>query len=131
MITQPLNVWYQAWNALANLGPNGQPILTADKLPILHAAVVKACGGLNGLVMDPMTCRFDPASVQCPPNAPSTASCLTAAQVTVVRKLYAGPRDAQGELMYPGWQAQAPSLTGFHGWYLRRPVGSPSTPRSP
>ncbi len=110
MITQPLNVWYQAWNALANLGPNGQPILTADKLPILHAAVVKACGGLNGLVMDPMTCRFDPVSVQCPPNAPSTASCLTAAQVTVVRKLYAGPRDAQGELMYPGWQVPGSEL---------------------
>ena len=59
-ITQPLNVWYQAWNALANQGPNGQPILTADKLPVLHAAVVKACGQLNGLVMDPMTCTFDP-----------------------------------------------------------------------
>lgn len=109
-ITQPLNVWYQAWNALANQGPNGQPILTADKLPVLHAAVVKACGQLNGLVMDPMTCTFDPASIQCPANASSTADCLTAAQVTVVRKLYQGPRDAQGTLMYPGWQVPGSEL---------------------
>lgn len=110
MITQPLNVWYQAWNALANLGANGQPILTADKLPILHAAVVKACGNRNGLIMDPMTCQFDPASIQCPPKAPSPASCLTAAQVTVVDKLYSGPRDADGELMYPGWQLPGSEL---------------------
>lgn len=108
-ITQPLNVWYQSWNALANQGPNGQPILTADKLPILHAAVVKACGQLNGLVMDPMTCNFNPASIQCPANG-AGVTCLTAAQVTVVRKLYEGPRDAQGTLMYPGWQVPGSEL---------------------
>jgi Tannase and feruloyl esterase len=124
-ITQPLNVWYQSWNALANLGPNGQPILTADKLPILHAAAVKACGRLNGLVMDPMTCTFDPASAQCPVNAPSTASCLTSAQVDVARKLYEGPRDAQGELMYPGWQVPGSELN-WVPWVVPAP-GSPFT----
>jgi feruloyl esterase len=124
-ITQPLNVWYQAWNALANLGPHGQPILTAAKLPILHAAAVKACGRLNGLVMDPMTCKFDPASVQCPPGAASTAPCLTAAQVTVARKLYEGPRDAQGELMYPGWQVPGSELNWIP-WVVPAP-GIPFT----
>jgi hypothetical protein len=124
-ITQPLNVWYQAWNALANLGPDGQPILTADKLPILHAAAVKACGGPNGLIMDPMTCKFDPASVQCSPGAPSTASCLTAAQVDAARKLYEGPRDAQGELMYPGWQVPGSELN-WVPWVVPAP-GSPFT----
>src|SRR5215831_16871276 len=109
-ITQPLNVWYQAWNALANQGPNGQPILTADKLPVLHARAVKACGSVNGLIMDPMTCKFNPGSVQCPANAASTASCLTAAQVAVARKLYEGPRDTQGTLMYPGWQVPGSEL---------------------
>jgi hypothetical protein len=124
-ITQPLNVWYQAWNALANRGPGGQPILTADKLPVLHAAAVKACGPRNGLVMDPMTCKFDAASVQCPPNAPSAASCLTAAQVAVARKLYEGPRDAGGELMYPGWQVPGSELNWIP-WVVPAP-GSPFT----
>jgi feruloyl esterase len=109
-ITQPLNVWYQTWNALANLGPDGQSILTAGSLDVLHAAAVKACGNVNGLVMDPMTCKFDPASSQCPPNTTDTSSCLTAAQVKTARKLYEGPRDAQGKLMYPGWQVPGSEL---------------------
>jgi Tannase and feruloyl esterase len=125
-ITQPLSVWDSAWNALANLGPHGQPILTAAKLPVLHAAAVKACGRLNGLVMDPMTCTFNPATVQCPPHATSTASCLTAAQVTVARKLYEGPRDAQGTLMYPGWQVPGSELNWIP-WVLP-PPGIPLPP---
>jgi Tannase and feruloyl esterase len=128
-ITQPLNVWYQAWNALANLGPHEQPILTAAKLPILHAAAVKACGRLNGLVMDPMTCKFNPASVQCPPHVTSTAKCLTAAQVTVARKLYEGPRDAKGTLMYPGWQVPGSELNWIP-WVVPAP-GIPLPPIDP
>lgn len=124
-ITQPLNVWYQTWNALANLGPHGQPILTAAKLPVLHAAVVKTCGQVNGLVMDPMTCRFDPASIQCPAHAASTASCLTAAQAAAARKLYAGPRDARGKRMYPGWQVPGSELNWIP-WVVPAP-GSPFT----
>jgi feruloyl esterase len=124
-ITQPLNVWYQTWNALANLGPNGKPILTAAKLVPLHAAVVKACGRLNGLVMDPLTCKFDPASIQCPAHASNTASCLTAVQVGVVRKLYEGPRDAQGTLMYPGWQLRGSELNWIP-WVVAAP-GNPFT----
>ena len=124
-ITQSLNVWYQVWNALANLGSYGQPILTAAKLSILHAAAVKACGRVNGLVMDPMTCTFDPASVQCPPHAASTASCLTAAQVAAARKLYQGPRDAQGTRMYPGWQVPGSELNWIP-WVVPAP-GSPFT----
>jgi feruloyl esterase len=123
-ITQPLNVWYQAWNALANLGPDGQPILTADKLPILHAAAVKACGQVNGLVMDPMTCKFNPASAQCPEGAASTGSCLTAAQVEAARKLYEGPRDAQGTLMYPGWEVPGSELN-WASWIVPA-QGSPA-----
>lgn len=120
-ITQPLNVWYQTWNALANLGRNGQSILTADSLNVLHAAAVKACGDVNGLIMDPMTCTFDPASSQCPPNTTDTSSCLTAAQVMTARKLYEGPRDAQGTLMYPGWQVPGSELN-WNPWVV------PATP---
>lgn len=108
-ITQPLDVFYQGWNALANMGPDGKPVLTADKLPALHAAVVKACGGPNGLVMNPLTCTFDPASIECPPGT-DAASCLTPAQVTTVDKLYGGPRDRKGQLLYPGWLLKGSEL---------------------
>jgi feruloyl esterase len=109
-ITQPLNIWYQAWNALANQGPGGQPVLTADKLVPLHTAALKACAGPNGLIMDPLVCRFDPSAVQCAPGTTDTAGCLTPPQVQAARKLYSGPRDDRGRLMYPGWQLPGSEL---------------------
>ena len=109
-ITQPLNIWYQAWNALANQGPGGRPVLTADKLVPLHAAALKACAGSNGLIMDPLVCRFDPGTIQCAPGATDTAACLTPQQVQAARKLYSGPRDDRGRLMYPGWQLPGSEL---------------------
>jgi len=125
-IHQPLNVWYQSWNALANQGPDGQPILTLDKLAPLHAAVVTACGDANGLVMDPSSCDFDPRSIQCPAGAPDTSSCLTAAQVKTVRKLYAGPRDEHGDLMYPGWEVKGSELN-WAAWIVPTAPGAPTS----
>ena len=46
-ITQ--NSFYHGWNATTNTGADGQPVLTADKLPILHAATMEACDALDGL----------------------------------------------------------------------------------
>jgi len=109
-ITQPLNVWYQAWNALANLDPDGTSILTAAKVAVLHRAAVKACGAANGLIMDPMACHFDPGSIRCAATATDATSCLSAAEVGAARKLYSGPRDERGRLMYPGWQVPGSEL---------------------
>jgi hypothetical protein len=125
-IHQPLNVWYQGWNALANQGPNGQPILTVDKLAPLHAAVVKACGDVNGLIMDPSSCDFDPGTIQCPAGTTDAPSCLTPAQVQTVRKLYAGPRDNHGDLMYPGWQVKG-SEANWAAWIVPPAPGAPTS----
>jgi feruloyl esterase len=109
-ILTPLNIFYQGWNALANTGPGGQPILTAADLAPLHAAVVKACDALDGtkdgLIADPFACHWNPKSIQCAPGQTSTATnfCLTAAQVTTVNKLYNGPTTSSGQLLYPGWE---------------------------
>ena len=109
-ILTPLNIFYQGWNTLANTGPGGQPILTAADLPPLHAAVVKACDGLDGtedgLIADPFACHWNPRSIQCAAGQTSTAAnfCLTAAQVTTVSKLYDGPTTSTGRLLYPGWE---------------------------
>src|SRR5262249_20057891 len=53
----PLNAEEQAWNAIANLGADGGPILTADKLPALHAAVLAACDFKEGWRTDRSTTR--------------------------------------------------------------------------
>jgi feruloyl esterase len=90
------NSFYHAWQALSNRDEKGREILTAERLPVLHKAVLAACDGIDGLVdgliTDPRACRFDPASIQCE-NGRVTDQCLTAAEVAAARKLYDGPKD--------------------------------------
>ena len=94
------NSFYHGWQATSNTDENGKTVLTSDKLAILHQAVLEACDALDGqkdgIINDPRQCKFDPAVVQCPEGSAETSQCLTVAQVATVRKLYAGPQDAQG-----------------------------------
>jgi feruloyl esterase len=94
------NTFYHAWNAIKNTGADGSPVLTADKLPILHQAALQACdaadGAKDGLISDPLSCHFDPAVVECKAGQPA-ASCLTHAQVEVARAIYRGAHDEKGD----------------------------------
>lgn len=112
-ILTELNVFYQGWMSQANTAPDGSPVITLADLAPLHQAVVAACdaadGTVDGLISDPLSCHFDPASLACQGKTP-TSFCLTPAQVTTVRRLYEGPRDARGNLMYPGWQLPGSEL---------------------
>ncbi len=69
--------------------------LTPPKLAALHKAYVGQCdaedGLVDGIVSQPRTCRFDPASVQC--KAADGPDCLTAEQVQTMRAIYGGVRD--------------------------------------
>lgn len=109
---------YQAWLARTNTDQAGKPILDVDKLPALHDAVLARCDNLDGLVdgqlEDPRRCDFDPASVQCAPGT-DTPTCLTPAQVETVRKLYRGPTDEKGRLLYPAGQEPGSELA-WNGW---------------
>jgi feruloyl esterase len=99
------NSFYHAWNALSNTDADGNPILTAAKLPILHAAALAACdaadGLKDGLIEDPRRCHFDPATVQCKAGADPSV-CLTPAEVEVTRRIYAGAHDARGRRLVIG-----------------------------
>jgi hypothetical protein len=105
---------FNAWLVRSNTAPDGRQILPAEKIPALHAAVIRACGNAQGIIRDPRHCGFDPASLQCP-AATDAPSCLTPAQVQVVRKAYRGPTDPQGRSLYnggepygsePGWTSE-------------------------
>jgi hypothetical protein len=99
------NSFYHGWNAVSNTAPDGNPILIASRLPLLHAAVIAACDGADGLkdglIEDPRRCPFDPASIQCR-EASDPSTCLTPAEVGVVRNIYAGAHDAAGRRLVLG-----------------------------
>ena len=103
-ITVNNGLWH-AWNVLTNTGPDGKAIITADKLPILHQAVLRQCdaldGATDGIVSAPQQCHPDFSSVECKPGA-DPKSCVTAAQIHVALELYHGAHDAAGRLLTPG-----------------------------
>lgn len=105
IIAGPLNAENQTWDVRVNTDANGNAILTDNKLDALHTAVINACGHddgtSDGIITDPQDCHFDPASIECPAGVDND-SCLTAAQVAVVRAFYRGPSDPRGRLLYPG-----------------------------
>jgi len=76
-----------------------------EKYPLIHKAALDACdandGVKDGLIQDPMRCRFDPKTLLCPGD--DGPSCLTAPQVDAAKKIYAGasnPRTARE--IFPG-----------------------------
>src|SRR5215472_17109318 len=87
-----------------------------SKLPALARAVNAACdaqdGVTDGVLNDPRQCRFDPASLLC--RAGDSNECLRAPQITALKKLYEGPRDAKGALIFPGYLPGAEEGPG--GW---------------
>ena len=90
--------------------------IPADKLPAIAKAVDSACdaqdGTSDGILDEPRKCRFDPAAMSC--KAEDSKDCLTAPQVTALKKIYAGPSDATGAQIYPGLLPGAEDGPG--GW---------------
>lgn len=98
----------QAWNARA-LEQTPAGALSKEKLQLLHHAVVRACGGVDGLIEDPRLCSFETTSLRC--RTRNQDSCLSDAEIAAVQKMYAGPKTSAGVQLFPGL-----SLGGEGGW---------------
>lgn len=99
----------QVLNAIAPAGADGKPVLSqalsnAD-LALLSQGVLAACdandGIQDGLVSNPASCKFDPVALQC--TAGKEATCLSAPQVTALKKVLTGAKDSSGKDLYFSW----------------------------
>jgi hypothetical protein len=97
------------WGTAINQDKDGRQILTSEKLPALHAAVLAACADKNGVIEDPRACAFDPASMACPSGS-DHANCLTSDQVKVVREEYSGATDGEGHGLFDGGEPYGSEL---------------------
>ncbi len=96
---------YISWVALKD-GIDGPGYIPAAKLAVINKAALDACdaedGLVDGLIENPPSCKFDPASIQC--KGPDAPFCLTAAQVETVRNIYEGAKFADGTPIYSGFE---------------------------
>jgi len=99
------NPFCHGWLARVNSGADGHAILSAIDIKPLHAAVLAACDGQDGLVdgqiIDPRTCHFDPAVLACHGDY-RPGECLTALQIATVRAIYDGARSPSGKRLEVG-----------------------------
>jgi feruloyl esterase len=102
------------WEARATLD-NPASFIPLSKLPMINTAAVAACPGIvPTFIDDPTICQFDPGSLLC--AGADAPDCLTAAQVTAVRKIYAGPRNPRtGARIYPGLERGSEAAGGSLG----------------
>jgi hypothetical protein len=94
------------WNWIA-VGP-GPGEIKPEKFPALADAVYGKCDALDGLkdglIENPLKCNFDPTVnvKKCAPGDDGP-TCFTAAQIAGLKKVYDGPRNSAGKLLFPGF----------------------------
>ena len=123
----PANNWTHQFTGLAwDVQAAYDHTTLAELLPpaaiaVLSAGVRAQCAGHDGglpsdkFLTDPRMCAVDWSKIQCKPGDPP-GTCLTAAQVAAVQKIYAGPSNPAGPI-YPGYTPDAEDAL-LSGWQL-------------
>ena len=58
-------------------------------------------GVADGMISDPLGCDFDPAVLSC--KAGQSEACIAPEKVAAIKKAFAGPKNAYGTQVYPGF----------------------------
>lgn len=102
--------WVSATLAsIAPKGADGKPemskVFSESDKKLIISGILKACdaddGLKDGMIFNPMGCKFDPATLVC--KGAKTDSCLTASQAAAIKTALAGPKDSTGRQVYPGF----------------------------
>jgi feruloyl esterase len=122
-------------NRVAPLDASGKPdgrraLSEADRQAVI-SGLLASCDGADGvrdgIVADPIGCRFDPGTLRCPGS--KADGCLSPPQAEALAKAFAGPRDSKGRQVYPGFPFDTgiAASQGIPGLLLggMNPVGPP------
>lgn len=98
-----------AYNQASPKDASGKPeidkFLTDGDRKLFIDALLKRCdakdGLADGMIFDPLGCDFDPAVLAC--KAGQTDSCIAQEKIAAVKKAFAGPKNAYGTQVYPGF----------------------------
>jgi hypothetical protein len=98
-----------AYNQAAPKDASGKPqiekFLTDSDRKLFMDALMKQCdakdGVADGMISDPLGCDFDPAVLACKPG--QTDGCITSEKASAIKKAFAGPKNAYGTQVYPGF----------------------------
>lgn len=109
-----LNVGF-LWAFAATHDASGSTILPSSKLALINKAAMNACdaedGVEDGIISNPQTCHFDPGVLLC--KGEEDDECLTAPQVSAVKKIYEGPKTPRtGEQIIAGYSPGSESPVG-------------------
>ena len=108
---------------VANFFASAKPMLDdsasyipKEKIPAIAQAVLAACdaqdGLKDGILSDPMSCHFDPATLVC--KGAESNDCLTPPQAASLQRIYQGARNGNGGLIFPGYEPGGED--GGGGW---------------
>jgi feruloyl esterase len=95
------------WNYKVTNQIPSSAFLPKEKIALITNAVIKACAGKDGgapgdnFLTDPRLCKFDPETLPKCPDGTDNGTCLTSAQLTALKQIYAGPTNPRtGERIY-------------------------------
>lgn len=81
----------------------------------IHDEILRQCdtidGVADGIIEDPILCKFDPSTLLCDSGSTNTSTCLTSAQVGIVRTVLSPYRWENGTLIYPGMNPGSELIT--------------------
>ena len=98
-----------AYNQAAIKDASGKPqidkFFTDDDRKLFMDALMKQCdakdGVADGMISDPLGCDFDPTVLACKPG--QTDGCIVPEKIGAIKKAFAGPKNAYGTQVYPGF----------------------------
>ncbi len=102
--------WFPvAYNQAAPKDASGKPevdrFLTEDERKLFMGRLMNQCdtkdGLADGMISDPLGCDFDPAVLAC--KSGQSGSCIAPEKIAAIKKAFAGPKNAYGTQVYPGF----------------------------